>query len=207
MVNRPRPRTWRLPRSFRQPGWRHPQRRPVLNVESLEDRVLPTLFTWTNPAGGDWDNGANWDQAGAVPGAGDSVLINLSGITVTHSTNVADSISSLTFSSPAHDSILDLSDGSLTIAAPSTIDDTLAVHSSGVLTLNVALTVSSSGTINWTGGTLSGSGSLTCQGVLDLEGTIVLDGLTLNNEGSATAGVNGVAGVNWTLAGGAVFNN
>ena len=56
--------------------------------------VLSTV-TWINPAGGDWDTASNWD-AGRVPAAFDDVVINIPGITVTHSTSATDSVHSLT---------------------------------------------------------------------------------------------------------------
>jgi hypothetical protein len=53
----------------------------------LEDRTLPSTTTWINPAGGDWDTGSNW-STGQSPGVNDDVIINTTGITVTHSSSV-----------------------------------------------------------------------------------------------------------------------
>ena len=39
-----------------------------LYLEPLEDRTLPAVVMWTNPAGGDWGTPTNW-SSGAVPGA------------------------------------------------------------------------------------------------------------------------------------------
>jgi hypothetical protein len=45
-------------------------------VEQLEDRTLLSTINWTNPAGGDWNDPANWDLH-RVPTLGDAVAINL----------------------------------------------------------------------------------------------------------------------------------
>src|SRR5262245_846923 len=163
MVIRVRPRSWGLPLRFLQPGflrrWREKRGRRSLYLESLEDRVLPTTFNWTSLTDGNWNDPANWNGGGvALPGAGDGGVINVSGITITHSAGT-DSIKSLTFATPFNDSILDISGGSLAISSSSSISDTLRVSSTGTLSLGAALTVSSTGTVNWTGGTLTGSGS------------------------------------------------
>src|SRR5438128_1301836 len=57
--------------------WVWARRRTRLAVERLEDRCLPTTVTWTNPGSGNWDVGSNW-STGAVPGAGDTAVINTS---------------------------------------------------------------------------------------------------------------------------------
>lgn len=70
-------------------------------LELLEDRVQPSTVTWINPAGGDWDNPANWqDQStgqNRVPGASDDAVIDLgaNNFTVTHSAGT-DAVNSLT---------------------------------------------------------------------------------------------------------------
>src|SRR5439155_12875830 len=89
-------------------------------VEPFEARTLPTnVVTWINPLGGDWDTPTNW-STGAVPGPADSVYINLPGITVTHASATADSIKNLA----SVDAIV-LSHGSLALAAPSKVYNTL----------------------------------------------------------------------------------
>jgi hypothetical protein len=84
---------------------RRPGRRAVLEFQpgrdliALEDRTLLSSVNWINPAGGDWDAGSNWNT-GSVPGASDDVAVDLPpGITVTHSQNDADSVSTLTLAS------------------------------------------------------------------------------------------------------------
>jgi hypothetical protein len=73
-----------------------PFRRP--RVEVLEDRTAPAVVSFTNHAGGDWSVPGNW-STGSVPTASDDVVINLPGITVTHSTGT-DIIRTLTLSDP-----------------------------------------------------------------------------------------------------------
>jgi hypothetical protein len=75
------------------PGW-----------EAMEDRTLLSTMDWINAVGGDWDVASNWvnstnpsDQH--VPTSSDDAVIDISGITVTHSSNTADSVNSLTVSS------------------------------------------------------------------------------------------------------------
>src|SRR5690349_3405025 len=67
-----------------------------LAVEALEDRIVPSLVTWTNPGSGNWDTAANW-SGGSVPGAGDDVVINTAAAaTVTVLSGDAESVLSLT---------------------------------------------------------------------------------------------------------------
>jgi probable HAF family extracellular repeat protein len=99
----------------------------------LEERTLLSTVSWINPSGGDWDTPSNW-STGAVPGPSDAVVINLPGITVTHTAG-DDSVNSIT----SHDPIA-LNGGSLSIASASTIDNSLA-PSGGTLMTAADLTV------------------------------------------------------------------
>jgi hypothetical protein len=63
-----------------------PQARPRVRplLEALEDRAVPTAFTWVGPAGGAWGAGANWENAlthirGLVPGPTDDALFGSPG--------------------------------------------------------------------------------------------------------------------------------
>ncbi len=62
------------------------QRRPRGGVrpclECLEDRTLPAMITWVNPAGGDWNNPTNWKPQ-EVPGPDDEAVINAPGSVIT----------------------------------------------------------------------------------------------------------------------------
>jgi hypothetical protein len=142
------------------------------SLEALEGRVLPSTIIWINPAGGDWDTASNW-SAGRLPGTSDEVIIDIPGVTVTHSAAMADSIHSLV----SQDAIR-LSRGSLALAGPSTVTN--------------ALTVS--------GGNLSGPGALTVRGLFTWTGgTMSLNGLTVANAGPATPTSTGAHGGPQTL--------
>jgi hypothetical protein len=135
-------------------------------LEALEDRFLPSTVTWINPAGGDWDTPSNW-STGQVPGAGDSVVIDLgsqNGFTVSHSASVADAVTSIS----SQDAIR-ISNGSLSYAADSLIAANLTI-SGGTLEGAGNLTVS--GQFTWNGGTLSGTGiaTITAAGGAALDG-------------------------------------
>ena len=71
---------------------------PTYNATNLTLTTTADASTvyWTNSNGGDWDTASNW-STGTVPTASNTVFIGLSGysFTVTHSANVADSVSSL----------------------------------------------------------------------------------------------------------------
>src|SRR5262249_37894324 len=86
-------------------------------LELLEPRTLLTTLPWINPSSGDWDTPGNWD-AGRVPNSSDDVVINTAGITVSHSSSVADSVKSLT-----SQAALTLAAGSLSITNPSSINN------------------------------------------------------------------------------------
>ncbi|HEV8060442.1 MAG TPA: CARDB domain-containing protein, partial [Gemmataceae bacterium] len=162
---------------------RRKKRFRLLSFELLEQRITPTTVTWINPAGGNWDTGANW-SGGAVPGASDDVVIDVGGnVTITHSSNVTDSVNSITASDP-----VTLSGGTLTVAA--TFSDSSNVTLSGGTLANAIV---AAGTI------LQGSGSLndlSLSGTLNMLGggkSTIINNLTLNNglvELANSAGLN-----------------
>jgi hypothetical protein len=88
-------------------------------------------ITWTNAAGGDWNNAQNWDL-NQVPGSGDSASIPGGGINVI--INSANSIGSLTLGNGS----------SLTIASNAVLNIEDTMYVSGELT--------NAGTVNWQGG-------------------------------------------------------
>ncbi len=164
--------------------------RPALSW--LEDRTLLATMIWANSTGGDWDTASDWvNSANAsdhhVPTASDDAQINLSGITVTHSSSTPDSVNSVTVASGT---AAGLSNGTLSIAAASTISGNL-IMSGGTLT--GAGTVTVDGLLTWSGGTMSGSGTTIAQGGMALGGTAanthfteLLSARTLENFGTAT---------------------
>src|SRR5271157_2888988 len=71
------------------------------SCERMEDRILLASMLWTNAAGGDWDLASNWVNSANstdhhVPVSSDDAAINLSGITVTHTSSNSDAVNSLT---------------------------------------------------------------------------------------------------------------
>jgi RHS repeat-associated protein len=142
---------------------------------------------WTNPTGGDWDTPSNWVNTAApsdhhVPTASDDAQIDVSGIMVTHASLIDDSVHSLN-----SQATLSISGGSLSIAASSTVSNlNLGGQNLGTLTGVGDVTVTK--TLNWTGGTMSGTGTTTVPpgGTLNLSGQLTLDGRTLANAGIAT---------------------
>src|SRR5262249_33551522 len=138
--------------------------RPTLEV--LEDRLTPAAVTWINPAGGDWDTASNW-SSGAVPGAGDDVVINVlnASRTVTHATSASVSVAR-----PSSQAPLVLSAGSLSLATHSVINNDL--------TISIA-TLIDSGDLTVTGlltsyfGTLQGTGTVNAEGGAELTDAVV----------------------------------
>jgi RHS repeat-associated protein len=157
-------------------------------VEILENRLMLSTVRWTNSAGGDWDTASNWVNAvdpndHHVPTSADDAQINLSGITVAHSSLANDSIRSLTCLAT-----LSISGGSLSIADSSTTANlNLGGLFSGTLTGAGDITVTKA--LNWTGGgTMSGTGTTTVTpgATVNLSGQLFLDSRTLVNAGIAT---------------------
>lgn len=96
---------------------------PMLAI--LEDRALPSTVHWIGGSG-DWSVGTHWDT-GHVPGAMDDVVINVTGVTVTHSTGT-DSVHSLT----SQDAFV-LSGGTLSLAMSSVINNTFTLSGGALL--------------------------------------------------------------------------
>jgi hypothetical protein len=169
-------------------------------LERLEDRVQPSTVTWVNPAGGDWSNAANWQEQGTginrVPGAGDDAVIDLgaNNFTVTHSAN-ADSIHSLTSKVR-----LELSGGSLSLAASSTID---ALYLNATLITNSDLTVTGPDTFP-----TPGLGGLRSYGgaPLDAYGFVIYGG-TLGGSGTVYLNTTAFLGYTATYLSVPVVNN
>jgi YD repeat-containing protein len=170
-------------------------------VELLEKRTLLATINWSSPSSGDWENPANWDLL-RLPTSSDDVVINMSGITVMHSTS-NDTINSLS----SQDALV-ISGGVLSIASASSIIRSLTI-SGGTLTGAGDLTVA--GLTTWTGGTMSGTGTTNANGGLAIGAAGAfdqefLDQRTLKNAGAATlAGFN--SGYGLFLSSGATLEN
>lgn len=142
--------------------------------------------TWTNAAGGNWSNGANWSTNPLPPQPGDDVVITLAGTyAVTLDTDA--SINSLALGSGGNAQLVVTNSRVLTLAAAS------SVNAGGVLTVNGGtltgagnLTVA--GTLNLNAGLVSGSGALTVNGplVIDSSSSKRLIGRTLVANGGIT---------------------
>ena len=168
----------------------------------MEQRALLTAVSWTGAVSSDWDTAGNWSDA-AVPGANDDVTINVAMNTpVTHAQNDTDAINSLTSTEP-----ISIPDGSLSIAAASTISSSLSM-TGGTLTGMGAITVG--GLLTLTTGTISGSGNVNADGGMTLNPAVramfVIDGRTIINASGQTATCAGVGGA-IEMSDGAMFNN
>jgi hypothetical protein len=149
-------------------------------VERLDDRLLLANVNWIGGSG-DWNVGTNWSN-GTGPGAGDDAVIDVAGISITHSS------------------------GSHTVKSL-TIDDPFTL-SGGTLIVTGNLVQQNANTFTMTGGTL---GSATVVGggdaVLAVSGG-TLDGVKL---GATIAEVSTAARVqssnDFTVTGGLAFAN
>ncbi len=109
-------------------------------LEALEDRIVPSTFTWTNLNGGDWDTSSNWADQNhnpGVPGAGDDAVIPSlnNGASVTHNSGT-DSVRNLTL-----DANLSIAGGSLAIVGTSVLIDneqTITIGVQGSLSFGTA---------------------------------------------------------------------
>jgi hypothetical protein len=86
---------------------------------------LLSTVSWINPNGGDWDTPSNW-STGALPGPSDDVVVNQSGIAVTHSTSAVDTVDGLTISSSR--TSLDISGGTLALSTNSSIAGSVSIE-------------------------------------------------------------------------------
>jgi hypothetical protein len=97
-------------------------RRARLRLESLEERALPSTVSWISSTSGAWTTAADW-STGAVPGAGDDVVINQpAGVTVTLAAST--SVHSLSLTGAT----LNVTGGTLAVAADSSNAGSLQVQ-------------------------------------------------------------------------------
>jgi hypothetical protein len=160
---------------------------------------------WTNPAGGNWSTGSNW-QSGSAPTAADDVVIDASG-TYQVTLDVTPAFNTLTIGGGAT--------GTQTLADTTTRDITFT--NSGTITASGALALSSgrllgagvltvNGALNWNGDSeiqntvaIASGASMNLSGV----GTRYVNGGTINNSGT----INWSGGNNISVYGGGVINN
>ena len=178
--------------------------RPLL--EPVEVRALLSV-TWINPAGGDWDTASNWSDD-QVPTSADAVQINISDITVTHTSNTSDAVGSL---SVASGTTLSLSSGSITVSDGLTLHDatvdlgSTAGSNYGRLYFCGTQTLGGTGTVAF--GTSGANGLFVYSGALTIGSGITVSGSsgfiggdTVVNQGtiSANAQAGGTITVNPT---------
>jgi hypothetical protein len=173
-------------------------RRVPLQLTPLEDRLVPAVFRWVNPAGGDFATPANWQNESGVaglPGPFDDALILTSGITVS-------SVGTTTIRNLTATANLDITGGTLTVAAANlrgSVDlagGTLNLNGASTVTtvslsaggLGGTGTLSIAGSMNWTGGTVGVDLHVLDDATLDIGGmgTDTLDDAILTNDGTVT---------------------
>jgi hypothetical protein len=196
-----------------------PTRRSLLRLEVLEDRFAPAVVNWTGAGDGiNWSDPHNW-STGALPTSADDAFIATDpSVTIRHAGG-SDSVHSL-----HSENALNLSGGSLALAAASAIDSTLTLSSPlATFTANGDLAlvdlVQNSGTFTgigtvtisdlwtWASGNASGTGHtvLSSTAEADLSGgffSMLID-RTVDNSGSAFVADNS----GFDFQGGAVWNN
>jgi autotransporter-associated beta strand protein len=147
--------------------------RPVL--ESLEDRAVPALITWTGGgANNAWTNPANW-VANVAPSPGDDLLFpaGAARFSNTNDFGAGTSFRSLTFSAPG----FSISGNAITLEAGIT-----CTHLTGTNSVSTPLTLASPQVVQ----------TLYTQGTLNLSGTINTNSQTLTVDGSGVVNLSGV---------------
>jgi RHS repeat-associated protein len=154
------------------------QRGRQLRLQTLEDRTVPTAYTWTSAVSGNFNDPTKWTPVG-VPGSGDDATVSQTGITVT-------SPASTTVHSLTNAATLSVSSGTtFTVTSGGSETGTITVASGGLFDLT-------GGSIAWTNGTIGGAGTFQVEAAgtlaLSAASTKTLDAITLNNQGNITFG-------------------
>jgi hypothetical protein len=135
-------------------------------------------YNWTNTAGGDWSNPANWDR-GQLPGPYDNAVINVAGNAVITHSQGNDTIADLTSANP-----IQLTGGVLAVTGTVQVNNTFSLAGG---TLRGATVLAGNGgqgiTLSTTGGTLDGVTVDTSIDGSQVAGATVtlVNGLRLNN--------------------------
>ena len=162
--------------------------RPLLH--ELEDRTLLSTDTWLPTTGGDWDTAGNW-SLGRVPTASDDAVINLTSTgSVTLSSNLSDSVNSLSTNSKTtvkvQNGSLSVGAGSSSLAGPVDVSTgaTLSVASGASVQIPSGETLTDDGTINFGAATVTmGAGCCVSLGEIAVSGTLTANGTTFANSG------------------------
>lgn len=125
----------------------------MLRVEGLEQRVVPSTFTWTGATNANWSVSTNWSQSGpvdpdGVPDGDDDVQFTTGAVASTINAGFAGTILSLTLNGYT---------GTITASRNLAINDGFS-QSTGTLTITNR-TVTVGGSFSKTGGTLTVTGS------------------------------------------------
>ena len=153
-----------------------------LTVLQLEDRTVPTAYTWTGAVNSTWENAANWSPATGFPLAGADTASILAGTGVTLGTSVA--VGTVTATK------------AVTVSTGVTLTLTAASTLSGGLTLGANTTLSAGASVTLAGASTFGSNvNLSGAGVITTAGTVNQTG------GVSVIGTGGVVNVGtYTLA-------
>src|SRR5437899_309651 len=131
----------------------HRQRAKIKTVrprlEALEDRVLPSTVSWVSSTSGGWTTASNW-STGAVPAAGDDVVINQSAA-VSVTLAVSTTIHSLSLTGAT----LNVTGGTLAVAADSSNAGSLQVQPGAHVTFAGNYFQSAAGTLTLPAGGLT----------------------------------------------------
>src|SRR6185436_18369349 len=141
-------------------------------------------LVWTNTAGGNWGTAANWNP-NQVPGSTDNAFITTAG-TYTVTVNAGATVASLQAGGGSGSRMVALS-STLTVNGDSLLDTNCTFTiTSGALTGAGEITIK--GSLNWAGGTMSGTGrtSIANGATLNLNTTTHDLNRTLQNDGTAT---------------------
>jgi hypothetical protein len=176
-------------------------------LEPLESRILLTLVNWVGGSG-DWNTGSNWSN-GTGPGAGDDVVIDQPGITVSHSTG-SHTVQSLTVSDA-----FTLSGGALSVTGGLTLNNanvklSVEIFFTGTQTLGGTGTVTFVDGSGGSGLNISAGSTLTIAPGITIHGNVGYIGRqginsSLVNQGTITADIAGgsirLFGIGWSNSG------
>jgi hypothetical protein len=171
-----------------------------LSIEQLEDRTVPSTFTWVRPEGNpaDWTLAGNWQKvgndAGSYPGQtfnGDIAILNntsVRDVTLNRAMGVDTTIAKLEVTA-AYSGTITISTA-LIVTAAQQQNVALAMAGGTIATgLGQKLTVTS-GKFDWTGGTIASAGSATVQlqksVTLTIGGNVTLDRALILNQGQTS---------------------
>ncbi len=152
-----------LPRQFfGKQSVAHPRRQPRRRVlppgfDYLESRQLLTTIYWNSSTSGDWNTAADWSPQ-QVPNSSDNVVIDEAGATptITISSGESESVLSIMASDP-----LSITEGSLTVAATSTIGDGLSMTNGSLAAKGKGASFTVTGTTTVSGSSLYAEGGAT----------------------------------------------